>query len=261
MKYKVDVITFCCNEMPILPWAVDYWKRYANHVYVFDDGSTDGSKAYLKQFDFITVIEYETLTKNKLNDIILIWLKNNMFKLVDSDFVIVCDMDECIYFNDIDHTLDELRNSDAKAIRPIWCNMITEEFPEYIEGRLFHEDNEWCTTYEQNHQYQFKLMESKVIIFDKTKVNEIKYFPGAHVCNGVDPVFVKKDLSVYCFHLRYLSLNYVLERKKKYAARMSDENRRHGYAAHHLFDDNVNQVEFDYYWSIKKNWKDIDFIH
>jgi hypothetical protein len=94
-----------------------------------------------------------------------------------------------------------------------------------------------------------------------TKVNEIKYFPGAHVCNGVDSAFVKKDLSVYCFHLRYLSLNYILERKKKYAARMSDENRRHGYAMHHLFDDSVNQTEFNYYWSIKKNWKDIDFIH
>jgi hypothetical protein len=180
---------------------------------------------------------------------------------MSSDFVIICDMDECVFFKDVEHTLEELRNSDYKAIRPIWCNMITEEFPEYIEGKLFHEYNDWCTTYENNRQYQFKPTDSKVIIIDRTKVDKINYLPGAHKCNAIAPNFIKKDLSVYCFHLRYLSLKYVIERKRQYMTRISEENMRHGYGVHYLFKDSLNEIEFNYYWSIRKKWKDIDFIH
>lgn len=95
--------------MTILKWVVDYWKLIARHVYVFDNGSTDGSKEFLSDFDFVTVIDISGLTKNKLDDGLHIWLKNNMFKLLDSDFSIMCDMDECFYFNDIENTLTDLR--------------------------------------------------------------------------------------------------------------------------------------------------------
>ena len=134
MKYTVDIITFCYNEMIILPWVVDYWRRIARHVYVFDDGSTDGSKEFLDKLDFVTVIDMSFLTENKLNDRVLIWAKNNLFKMLHSDFSIICDMDECLYFSDLQHTLDLLRVSEYKGIRPFYCNMICEHVPEYKEG-------------------------------------------------------------------------------------------------------------------------------
>jgi len=51
----VHVHTFCWNEMEILPFVVQYWKRFADKVFVYDNGSDDGSVEYLKKFDFVEV--------------------------------------------------------------------------------------------------------------------------------------------------------------------------------------------------------------
>ena len=52
---NIDVYTLCWNEMAILPFVIEAWKRFARHVYVFDNGSTDGSIEFLKRYDWITV--------------------------------------------------------------------------------------------------------------------------------------------------------------------------------------------------------------
>ena len=44
---KIAVFTICYNEMYIAPFVVDYWKKYADHVYVLDDSSNDGTFEYL----------------------------------------------------------------------------------------------------------------------------------------------------------------------------------------------------------------------
>lgn len=41
--------------MPILKHIVEYWKRYADKVYVYDNKSTDGTYEYLKSLPFVTV--------------------------------------------------------------------------------------------------------------------------------------------------------------------------------------------------------------
>ena len=47
MKYRIHVYVVCWNEMDILPFCVDYWKRYAEKVVVYDNGSTDGSLEFM----------------------------------------------------------------------------------------------------------------------------------------------------------------------------------------------------------------------
>ena len=43
--------------MTVLPFAVDYWRRYADHVTVFDNGSTDGSIEFMQQHYSETLVE------------------------------------------------------------------------------------------------------------------------------------------------------------------------------------------------------------
>ena len=59
---KIEVFTICWNEMAILPFAVDYWRRFASRVTVYDNGSTDGSVEWLKQnaSDLVTVVPFDT---------------------------------------------------------------------------------------------------------------------------------------------------------------------------------------------------------
>ena len=35
---KIEVFTLCWNEIAILPFAVDYWRRFASRVTVYDNG-------------------------------------------------------------------------------------------------------------------------------------------------------------------------------------------------------------------------------
>ena len=97
----VHVHTFCWNEMEILPFAVQYWKRFADKVFVYDNGSDDGSVEYLSKFDFIEVQHYDT--RNELNDYVLRDMKNSVWKKSreEADFAVVCDLDECLYACDM----------------------------------------------------------------------------------------------------------------------------------------------------------------
>ena len=53
--------------MVVLPFAVDYWRRYADHVTVFDNGSTDGSIEFMQQHsDLITIEHWDT--NNQINE-------------------------------------------------------------------------------------------------------------------------------------------------------------------------------------------------
>lgn len=238
--------------MTILKWVVDYWKLIARHVYVFDNGSTDGSKEFLGNFDFVTVIDISGLTKNKLDDGLHIWLKNNMFKLLDSDFSIMCDMDECFYFNDIENTLTDLRKkkNSYKGLRPIYCDMVCTETPKYRENTLFHEYNELC-----------RPGNSKCLLLDNSKVTEVNYLPGAHTLTGLTNNEIWNCTDTYCFHIRYLSPEYMLERLHISDNRLSQENLIHGWGIHYRYSDDLTLRDYYKFLNESVRWKDINYIN
>ena len=112
---KVEVFTLCWNEIDVLPWVVDYWQKYATHVTVFDNGSTDGSTWYLSKFDWITVKEFLT---EGMNDAVQADIKNKCWKGSDADFVVVCDMDEMLLAPDILKSLENMKASGATIFDP-----------------------------------------------------------------------------------------------------------------------------------------------
>ena len=115
----IHLYTLCWNEMDILPFVVDYWKRFVTHAYVYDNGSTDGSVEYLKQFDWITVEHYESdgMDDSKLRDI-----KNTKWKQSkgNADWVVVCDMDEIVYSKDLGKVLEKASSNGYTAIDCDW---------------------------------------------------------------------------------------------------------------------------------------------
>ena len=66
--FNIVWYVLCWNEMPILPFMIDYWKQIARKVIVIDNNSTDGTLDYLKAFDWIEVRPYPIETGNQLND-------------------------------------------------------------------------------------------------------------------------------------------------------------------------------------------------
>lgn len=206
--------------MDILPWSVDYWKEFADKVTVWDNGSTDGSIEYLRQFPFVTVRHYRT---EGMNDTVVQMLKNRCWKGSDADWVVMADMDEMLYAKEgVRNALQSLQEDGVGIVYPQWYSMVSDSVPEY-NGELLHRIRPLWTP---------KPQEAKPLIFRPSLVKEMNFTVGQHSCS---PIYnaeckVSKDSGICCFHTeRRLSPQYYIEKTRQCQERRSEENLRCGY--------------------------------
>ena len=117
MKYKIHAYVVCWNEMDNIPFVVDYWKRFAERVIVYDNGSDDGSVEYLSQYPWIEVRQFKT---NGFDDTANMNIKNSCWKesIGIADFVVVSDLDECLYSPILESELDYMKANDITICGP-----------------------------------------------------------------------------------------------------------------------------------------------
>ena len=219
----IHLYTLCWNEMDILPFVIDYWKRFVTHAYVYDNGSTDGSVEYLKQFDWITVEHFET---NGKNNTVQRDLKNKIWKQSkgNADFVIVCDIDECLYPKDI-NVFKKMKEGGYTLCAPKWYDFISEKIPVYTEGKLLHEISpKACKG------------NTKVVILDPNQITDSGFDVGSHHCRAKGIVKKYEGDDMYLLHINHhLSLDYLLEKYKVFNKRLSDEDKRKKHGIHYGF--------------------------
>ena len=117
MKYKIHAYVVCWNEMDNIPFVVDYWKRFAERVIVYDNGSDDGSVEYLTQYPWIEVRQFKT---NGFDDTANMNIKNSCWKesIGIADFVVVSDLDECLYSPVLESELEYMKANDITICGP-----------------------------------------------------------------------------------------------------------------------------------------------
>lgn len=222
-KPIVHVYTLCWNEKHILLWAIDYWRRYASSVTVFDNGSTDGSVELLQQHsDLITVKHFDM--PQGTDNAVMAALKNECWKESrgKADLVVVCDLDEMLI--PVHDALKRMVESGATICRPLWYDLLSTQTPVYHEGVLLHEERPMAAY----------LHGSKTVIFDPNKIQEIGYGVGAHQCEpqGVVKWFGGGDL--YLLHVNHnLSLEYKIERYRMLNQRRSPDDIRFARGVHY----------------------------
>ena len=123
--------------MDILPFVIDYWKRFVTHAWVYDNGSTDGSIEYLQEFPWITVEHFET---SGMDDDVIKDIKNSCWKNSKgaADFVVVCDIDESLYIKDVNQELQNMIDSGYTVCGPNWSSFISDDMPQYESDKLLH---------------------------------------------------------------------------------------------------------------------------
>lgn len=246
---KVEVFTFCWNEMAVLPFAVDYWRRFASHVTVFDNGSTDGSIEFMQQHsDLITVDRFET--DNQINDQLLLNMKNDAWKQVKgrADLVVMCDMDEMLI--PIADELQRMMDEGCTVCIPRWFTMMSDEAPTHENGKYLH----------QIRPYAFQ-SPGKAILFDPNKIDNMRYEPGAHQCQPEG--YVKWfEGGIYCLHTDHnFSLENKIERYKQMHARMSDINKRKGWGIHYGFKEEQLRSWWQQVWQQTVDFNEILLKH
>lgn len=226
---NIHLYTLCWNEMDILPFVIDYWKRLPiTKAVVYDNGSTDGSVEYLKQFDWIDVRHFDS---EGMNDSIQKDIKNKSWKesIGKCDFVIVCDMDEVLYSNNLDIELKYMKENEYNVLGTPWYALCGDEKPEYKEGMLLHEIIRCVYKQSMNRNYPNL---GKFMLFDPNIITDMGYSVGCHIANPKPQLKLYETDKIFAIHFdKGFGADYFVKRRKTMNERLSDTNRRCGYCS------------------------------
>lgn len=235
MKYKIDLHTICYNEIKIAPFAIEYWKLFADHVYVYDSGSTDGCLELFAQYpDWITVVHYDT---DGFQDDVNEHIKSTCWMNSTADICVVTEFDEFIYCKDWDAEIDFLNANNVALCGEQIYNMVFDVFPEYSPGVLIHKIN--------GAKGKFDPGFGKTCIINPHKCEVLQYTPGGHnVCGRINGYRAISN-NIYLFHNKYLGIEYLIDRFRFYDSRQNENDKLHGWGVEYRWNDETIIAKFN----------------
>ncbi len=209
----ITIYTITYNEEVILPYFIKWYRdRFPNcKIIVYDNESTDGTKNICLSTPNLQYIPYHT--GNKLSDSTYLKIKNNAWKHADTDWVIVCDVDE---FLDMDEGKLKIHQSCTifKSKGYNMCNVDNlEDITEIKHGVR-------ATQYD------------KTILFNRKHIAEINYSAGCHHCEPTRFV-IYSSLNLHLYHMKFIDVDLLVNKYKSYASRLSDENKEMRWGYHY----------------------------
>jgi hypothetical protein len=225
----INIHTLCWNEILAFRQMFDFYKaRFPTteiRWHIYDFGSDDGTRELALSLGMNL---YNVDTGGTLNDLVLVQLKNSVWKRTGS-WAIVTDFDEWLDINE-KQLAEEVSNGTTILKVEGWdiCN---------VSGL----DNLAAITTGRRWPY-----EDKKICFDARLISEMRYGLGAHECAPLGCVQYS-ERAYNLLHMKYLNEEHYVNRLRLMAKRISPENRRAGWSFH-LFEFNEEKA--------RKNWRD-----
>lgn len=226
---QIDMYVFHYNEQLITPFVLNYWKLLPlRRVTILDNMSTDNSLFLIKQFFADTDVEVivKTIdTNNTIDDAGRVHIRNNVWQESKGlcDFVIISDFDECVHSPKLLSDLRQMKQTGCTIMRLHNVSVCTDKFPPYSDMLL--------------HNYpmmraQQKTHYNKSVLFDPNKITAMNYDIGGHNIDpkGVVKWYDNKDILV---HISDLGAQYMIDKFHRCAARLSNENKKHGWGSHY----------------------------
>ena len=236
-KPVVHLYSVCWNEERIIPHFMAYYGRFVEHFTIYDNGSTDSTLSLLATYPNVTVIE--TGRGGVFDERANLQIKNTAWKASagKADFVVVCDMDEFLFHENLDVLLAIMKKQGFTVLRPLGFQMVSEHLPTYDGNTLL---TEWVTMgVEDEHNY------SKTILFDPNRLTEIHFKPGCHrsLPEGVVKLF-RSDYAKL-LHYKYVDREEILRKTQTYRQTFSEESRTRGWGRHYLKTEQEMMAVFD----------------
>ncbi|PNQ75327.1 glycosyl transferase family 2 [Hanstruepera neustonica] len=212
---KISAFILCFNESLMIRHTINYYSKFCSDITILNNNSTDNSIEIVKK-EYPNVKIKNFGAENSYREDILTEIRNNCWKNSDADYVIVCDMDEFLYSQDMDNSLKLL-----EKYRPAICSVVGYE----MFSKKFPKNNKVSLLDQVKHglrNYRF----DKTIIFNPKKVKHINYDYGAHSCS---PEFYDKKAEDFLIefkllHFKYLGKKYLYKKHFDYMNRLSKIN-------------------------------------
>ncbi|WP_255362702.1 glycosyltransferase family 2 protein [Tenacibaculum sp. MAR_2009_124] len=223
MKHTINIELYvlCFNEQKMIRHTLNYYSKFCSKIVIIDNQSTDDSIELASKYEHV---EFRYLdSDNEFVEDKLRETRNNCWKGSVADYVIVCDMDEFLYDENLMEKLTLAKQRNIVMPMIVGYNMINDNFPLDYDSLIttqikFGKRSNWF---------------DKNIIFDPKKVKEINFSPGSHQCY---PVFYENTitdelLELKLLHYKYLGREYLYKKHKDYVNRMSaiSKEKKHGY--------------------------------
>lgn len=233
-KPIVHYYAVCWNEEKMLPFVFQYYEPFVDCFIVYDNYSDDSSESIVRSHRNTEIVKFRTegFDDTKHNDI-----KNQCWKRSrgKADYVIVCDIDELLYFKDIQQLLRMLKEQRISIVKPFGYNMYSVGYPRFLP--------EYPITEQVKRGVRVPMFD-KCILFDPHAIVEINYKPGAHECHPWGRVKWYRDEDVKLLHYKNIGLEQLVERNRMYASRLSKENIEKNYGTEYLKKEQVIIQEF-----------------
>jgi len=236
---KLITVAICWNEEHLLPYYLRHYEQYADKMIIFDNYSDDNSaeiisahpKAELRFFN----------TNGESREDMEVDIKNfapDIGREEDADWVIVGDMDEFVWHENLVGHLMALNAAGITVPYASYYHMITPEFP---------------TTTKQIYDQVINGVraQSKHMLFACSGIARMNYGPGGHHCRpgGSNVTFgpYKFDWhgdNTLCgsphglkiLHARFLGANWTVNRFKDLAQRKSTNDKLNGFGEQYFID-------------------------
>lgn len=190
------------NEAQLLPYWLRHYEQLATRIFVWDGGSTDGTRELLQSHPMVTLFdqtctglddEYFTTCFMRYRDL-----------SAGADWCACVAADEFIYHPQLEWKLGLLKLHKVRKVQLHGFTMYSDHFPT-SNGQIYDEIT---------HGYP-DIWSNKVVLFNPRV--EMHWLPGLHVeISGEKPA---RDSGIKLLHYRHLGADYYLERTQRNYAR------------------------------------------
>lgn len=213
---KVEVYTIAWNEERYIEQFIEYY-NWADKITVYDNHSTDNTVKIAQSLgcDVFSYGENEQDNNTMWN------IKSKCWKDSKADWVIVCDVDEWLYHKDgMKNALEYINTTDATVVNTTGYNMISERYRPLKNIKKGYPS----------------FIYDKHICFKPTEISDMGWSIGCHTAKPKGNIkFI--DYDVLLLHYSLIGRKETKDRWKQYAERMSEKDRKYGFAKNYTLDD------------------------
>lgn len=207
-----------------------YRERFPRcRIVIFDNLSTDNT-VKIARANNCEVIPFDT--GGQFQDRRHMEIKDSCWKSANTDWVLVCDLDELLDINEAELKTEE--QTGTTLIRSETYDMINLQDNLDITGM----------------KYGVKSpIPGKFCLFNKKYISEINYSPGSHTCDPKGKV-VYSTKAYKLYHYNSINPQVTIEKFKVRAKRLSPENLKNGWGYHYLM--TAEEIREEYASECKK---------
>lgn len=221
-KQRIELYCLCWNDARMLPFFFRHYDPIVDRYFVYDNGSTDGSLALLKNHGRVEVTHFDVPGDSFCEEECR--LCDTIWRDSKADWVIVTDLDEHLYRPNLTEYLSRCTDEGVTAIQSIGYEMVSDTFPSADRPLL-----ELVTHGVRG------IGHDRLCIFNPRALTATNYTVGRHAAIPEGQVVWPEWPEVLLLHFKQLGLDYLIKRSSDLRKGLKSKDVEQGWGVHYTW--------------------------